>query len=166
MLTAGGGVVVGGYAESGHLSVSGALTAGTLSIQGLFAPTGLSTFGAITVNNLYGTLQASALTSSTVTTTSLTSQSMTASGAIANVFNFANMPLSNYNENGWYPLFPWRYCVIVPHGGACSATTKWVRWDTEDSGNADGGFKDGIFASDQGFSGSIQIRFCCFGPGY
>lgn len=64
-------------------------------------------------------------------------------------------------------MLPGSFCVIVPQANTCP--TNWdlrqVKWDTEDSSNADSG-KDGKIASDNGNSGSVLMRFCCRGAGW
>jgi hypothetical protein len=63
-------------------------------------------------------------------------------------------------------LLPDRFCVVVrTNDTTCPAnwTSRAVKWDTEDSGNADS--KDGVIAVDNGNTASVLMRFCCRGAG-
>jgi hypothetical protein len=64
-------------------------------------------------------------------------------------------------------LLPSSFCVVVPLQQTCPANwdQRQVKWDTEDSSNADSG-KDGRIAVDNGNTGSVLMRFCCRGAGW
>ncbi|MDX2002956.1 MAG: hypothetical protein SFW35_11020 [Chitinophagales bacterium] len=53
------------------------------------------------------------------------------------------------------------YCVIGYRWTACPAGfyEVWIKWDTEDDGNAD--IRNNDWAWDAGSTGSIQMKFCC-----
>ena len=110
-----------------------------------------------------GTVNAASVTSDG----NVNAASLTATGEVsAGTLTLDGNVTSTYNEAGDYSLLPPDFCVVVPRNTSCP--TGWhlahVKWDTEDSDNADS--KNGQVGYDESSSASIGMDFCCRGTAW